>query len=93
MFGFGIKWNRNKVVEDKVTAKISGVNWDRIKEHLINRDISMYFAGGTLCLDIEEIGMKVLYLNVDGKAFTLDGDWSGIMPKYINDIVQDLYIS
>jgi len=70
--------------------------WDTIKGYLINKNVGMYYVGGTLCIDIHNINnmsTSVLCLNLDGRANMFSDNWYGIMPKYINDLILEIYVT
>lgn len=71
-------------------------HWECVEVRLKNPDQhSVYFAGGTLCVDLPKGGVA---MNLNGKGFVYGGDNTFrknskvYLPNHIISLVRDLYI-
>lgn len=66
------------------------MDWEKIRGHIVAKDVNIYYAGGTLCLDIRN---RVVCLNLDGRAtYFTGGDIIETQPKDVNIMVQRAYL-
>jgi hypothetical protein len=74
--------------------------WNSIEQRLITREGSIYFAGGTLCVDTKN---SIIFLNLDGTGFihhtkeyanTKEYFKNGkvYLPDHITDLVRKIYL-
>jgi hypothetical protein len=68
--------------------------WNHVETRLLLED-SLYYAGGTLCIDFEKGGVA---MNLNGKGFIYGGrdkfrqNSQVYLPSYITDMVRKIYL-
>ena len=67
--------------------------WKPVEDALINRDVPIYFVGGTLCVDYAK--SKGIGINLDGRGFVFNASLKNgrvYVPKHVVAIVRDIYL-
>lgn len=67
--------------------------WDHVENRLLTEEGSIYFVGGTLCVDFVKSGIG---MNLDGKGFVYGGsdkfrrNSRVYLPDYITEMVRKI---